>query len=99
MPTKYAGEGQSLNAQYVYTRESDDGDGASRLDLLCNRPPPTSEDDQMVLFGSAVFGGKCSIEDMWMIVHTLMDMFFVVDVLLSLRLAYPKHDDPIQVLS
>ena len=42
-------------------------------------------------------GGKCSIEDMWFIVHTVMDFCFLVDMFLSFRVAIPIHSDPIQV--
>ena len=97
LPTKYAGEGQSMNPQYEYTRSDDEN--LQSLDLLCNRPPPESDDEKWALFGAAIFGGKCSIEDFWFVVHTVMDFLFIIDVVFSFRLAFPLHDDPIQVLS
>lgn len=97
MPSKYSGDGQNLNPQYVYTRQ--DAEEYLSLDLLCNRPPPENDDEKWALFGAAIMGGKCSIEDLWFIVHTMMDFAFLLDMLFSFRLAIPLHSEPIQVLA
>eukprot|EP00277_Geminigera_cryophila_P035015 CAMPEP_0173125788 /NCGR_PEP_ID=MMETSP1102-20130122/56653_1 /TAXON_ID=49646 /ORGANISM="Geminigera sp., Strain Caron Lab Isolate" /LENGTH=266 /DNA_ID=CAMNT_0014034779 /DNA_START=89 /DNA_END=885 /DNA_ORIENTATION=+ len=86
-----------MNPLYVYTRT--DEEAYLSLSLLCNRPPTESEEENWALFGVRILDGKCSIEDMWFLVHSVMDFFFLIDVVLSFRLAYPMHDDPIQVLA
>jgi hypothetical protein len=98
LPIKYSGNTTHLNPVYVYTQKEEAG--FMSLQLLCNRPPTEKEEEKWALFGWAMFGGKCSIEDVWFIFHNIMDFCFLIDVILSFRLAVPNRRDlPLQLLA